>query len=346
MNKCQRVCVMQIKFLLLSLCFVACSGKTDKQNNRDIARVKVAEVTTQSSPRAVRYIGVIEEKTTASLSFMTSGTLSMLSLREGQKVKKGQLIAKLNAPSINQAVIAARAKYEQAQDAFRRMDQVYKAGSLSDVKYVQIKTELQQAKAMYEMAENELQDTYLYAPFSGVVGQTFLSVGESVLPGVPVLTLLHTQDAMAKVSVPAQDILNIQIGDTADLAVNVLPNHPFEGTVAWSGIVSNALSHTYEVMIQIANTDGALLPGMLCDVTLYLDAEKSQIVVPNNAVTLDEHNRKFVWLVQDGKAVRQPVQVGELTDMGVSILDGLQQGDVYVIDGKQRLSVGLAVEIL
>ena len=337
---------MQIKFLLLSLCFVGCSENKDKPAYSDLARVKVAEVTTLSSPRTVHYIGVVEEKNTASLSFMTGGTLSQLSFREGEKVKKGQLLAKLKAPSTEQAVIAARVKYEQAQDAFRRMDQVYKAGSLSDVKYVQIKTELEQAEAMFKMAENELQDTYLYAPFSGVVGQKFMSVGESVLPGVPVLTLLHTQDAMVKIAVPEQDILNIQIGDTADLAVKVLPKHPFVGKVAWCGIVSNALSHTYEVMIQIANKDAALLPGMLCNVTLYLDGQKSQIVLPNNAVTLDEQNRTFVWLVQDGKALRKEVQVGELTNNGVSILKGLQPGDVYVIEGKQRLSVGLGVEVL
>ena len=225
------------------------------------------------------------------------------------------------------------------------MKKVYDAGSLADVKFVEIETSLKQAEAMYEVAKNEVEDTYLLAPFGGVVGQKLVSVGESVLPATPVLTLLQAEDVMVKITVPEQEILKIRQGDNAQLNVNILPGKTFSGEVAWKGIVADAMSHNYEVMIAIKDAPAQLLPGMLCEVSVEIQELDGYIEIPNRAVSLNEKNRTFVWIVDDGKAYRKEVKIGELTPEGVKVIDGLEVGDEYVIEGKQKLSEGLEVEI-
>ncbi len=332
--------------LLLPLCMVACNGKEENQERVELTKVKVEQVAGSDEKPALQYIGVIEERSSAALSFMTSGTIMKIDVREGQLVRKGQLLASLTAPSTLQAEVAAKVKFEQAKDAYDRMKKVYDAGSLAEVKFVEVQTALTQAEAMYEVAKNEVKDSYLYAPFSGVVGEKLASVGEAVLPATPVLTLLQADDVMVKIKVPEQEILKIRQGDNASLNVNILPGKAYVGKVAWTGVVADALSHNYEVMIAIENAPAELLPGMLCEASIEISESGEGVELPNRAVSINEKNRTFVWLVEDDKAIRKEVKIGELTSKGVKVLEGLEIGDEYVIEGSHKLSEGLEVEIL
>lgn len=331
--------------LLLPLCMVACNGKEENQERVELTKVKVEQVVESEEKPTLQYIGVIEERSSAALSFMTSGTIMKIDVREGQLVRKGQLLASLTAPSTLQAEVAAKVKYEQAKDAYDRMKKVYDSGSLADVKFVEVQTALTQAEAMYEVAKNEVEDTYLYAPFSGVVGEKLASVGEAVLPATPVLTLLQADDVMVKIKVPEQEILKIHQGANASLNVNILPGKTYRGKVAWTGVVADALSHNYEVMIAIENAPVKLLPSMLCEASIEIAETGDGVEIPNRAVSLNEKNRTFVWLVEDGKAIRKEVKIGDLTSKGVKVVEGLEIGDEYVIEGSHKLSEGLEVEI-
>ncbi len=331
--------------LLLPLSMVACNSKEEKQQEVELTKVKVEQVERSNETPTLQYIGVIEEKSSAALSFMTSGTIMNINVREGQLVSKGQLLASLSAPSTLQAEVAAKVKYEQAKDAYDRMKKVYDAGSLADVKYIEVQTALKQAEAMYEMAKNEVEDANLYAPFSGVVGEKLASVGEAVLPATPVLTLLQADDVMVKITVPEQEILKIRQGGKVHLNVNILPGKMYNGRVAWTGVVADALSHNYEVMIALEDAPAELLPGMLCEVSVEVEGSGESVEIPNRAVSLNEENRTFVWLIEGGQAYRKEVKIGELTSKGVKVVDGLEIGDEYVIEGNHKLSAGLEVEI-
>ncbi len=330
--------------MLLSLPLIGCASQPEKVE-KEAVKVTVMEVTQSTSQSSMRYVGVVESSSSASMSFLSAGTISEFRVHKGQPVKKGELLVRLTAPSVEQSLLAAKATYEQALDAHTRMKRLYDAGSLPELKYIEVATSLKQAESAYEIAKNEREDLTLYAPFDGVVGEKSASIGEVVLPAQPILTLLQTRDAMVKIAVPEQDRVKISRGDKSRISVAVLGNESFDGEVAWNGIVTDPVSHTYEIMIDVTGSNNRMLPGMLCSVDIILDSPTAQFEIPNRAVSLDDNNRRFVWLVEEGKATRREVELGELTSTGVAVINGLKEGDIYVVDGQHKLSNGLSVEV-
>ncbi len=330
--------------MLLSIPLIGCATQPEK-GVKEAIKVNVQEVKQSTSQSSVRYVGVVEESSSASLSFLSAGTISEFNVNKGQPVKKGQLLVRLTAPSVEQSLLASKATYEQALDAHTRMKRLYDSKSLPELKYIEVVTSLKQAEAAYEIAKNEKADLAIYAPFDGVVGEKSASIGEVVLPAQPILTLLQTKDAMVKIAVPEQDRVKISRGDKARISVGVLGDESFDGEVAWNGIVTDPVSHTYEIMIRVVGSNNRLLPGMLCSVDIVLDTPTAQFEIPNRAVSLDDNNRRFVWLIEGGKSIRREIEVGDLTATGVAVTKGLKEGDIYVVDGQHKLSNGLNVEV-
>ncbi len=330
--------------MLLSLPLIGCAAQPEK-GEKEAVKVNAQEVTQSTSQSLVHYVGVVEESSSASMSFLSAGTISEFYVHKGQPVKKGELLVRLTSPSVEQSLLAAKATYEQALDAHTRMKRLYDSKSLPELKYIEVVTSLKQAEAAYEIAKNEKEDLSLYAPFDGVVGEKSASIGEVVLPAQPILTLLQTKDAMVKIAVPEQDRVKISRGDKARISVAVLGDDTFDSEVAWNGIVTDPVSHTYEIMIKVAGSNNRLLPGMLCSVDIMLDSQTAQFEIPNRAVSLDDNNRRFVWLIEGGKSIRREIEVGDLTATGVAVTKGLKEGDIYVVDGQHKLSNGLSVEV-
>lgn len=328
--------------LLLPL--VGCGAQSQKEGEKESVKVRTEVVSPTTSQVVMHYIGKVKESSSAALSFLSAGTISQYHVQEGEPVKEGDLLVRLTAPSVEQSLVAAKATYEQAADAHTRMKRLYDSRSLSELKYIEAETSLKQAEAAYRIAQNEVRDTYLYAPFDGVVARKSASIGEVILPAQQVLTLLQTEDARVKIAVPEQDRVKISTNDKAQISVAVLGDKLFEGRVAWGGIVTDPLSHTYEVMIDVDSSRGELLPGMLCDVDIILSGNTTQFEIPNRAVSLDDKNKSYVWLIEDGKAIRREVEVGGLTTTGVAITKGLKSGDRYVVDGQHKLSNGVSIE--
>ena len=136
-------------------------------------------------------------------------------------------------------------------------------------------------------------------------------------------------------------------GDQAAMIkVAALGGQCFEGKVTEKGIVANPISHTYEAKIRLENPSGALLPGMVCDVRLSGEESVPAIALPNNAVLIANDGGRFVWKVVDGKAKATPVRTGDLTEQGLFILEGLNEGDIVVIGGYQKISEGMRVRAL
>ena len=172
-----------------------------------------------------------------------------------------------------------------------------------------------------------------------------VEAGENVQPGQPVFSLLRIETVNVKIAVPENEVATL--GDQAAMIkVAALGGQCFEGKVTEKGIVANPISHTYEAKIRLENPSGALLPGMVCDVRLSGEESVPAIALPNNAVLIANDGGRFVWKIVDGEAKATPVRTGDLTEQGLFILEGLNEGDIVVIGGYQKISEGLRVRAL
>lgn len=335
---------------LLGIVFIlsSCSSGKESKDKRQAIPVRTAIVKCNTKVADQDYIGVMEEERSSAISFPINGTIEQLYAAEGQQVNKGALLAELNTSNPASSYAAAKAQLEQAEDAMKRIQMLYDNESVPEVKFIEMKTNLEKATSMEAIAKKNMADSRLTAPFSGTIGQKRVEAGENVAPNQTVFTLLKIDPfVMVKVPVPEKEIGYIQLGQTAVINVSALNDERFEGIVAERGVIADPVSHTYTIKIKVSNTAKKLLPGMVCNVNIHSATEGEKIIVlPNNCIQRSGNKEKYVWCVVDGNAVKKPVQTGRLTSNGVEITSGLQGGEQVVTEGYQGLFDGATIRII
>ncbi|MDR2848059.1 MAG: efflux RND transporter periplasmic adaptor subunit [Bacteroidales bacterium] len=322
-------------------CLSGCRNKKETAAEKVIP-VHLAEVVAENISLGHHYVGTVEEAQSLSLSFSIPGNVDKVLVSEGQKVKKGELLVILNRGNLQNTYDAALSMLHQAQDGYDRLLQLHDKGSLPDIKWVEIQTDLQKAKSTEAIARKNLEDSRLYAPCNGVVSNCAIEPGENVTPNIGILTLMVVDKVNVKMPVPENEISSIRIGQPARVTVPATGDSVFYGKVEGKGVSANPVSHTYEVRINIDNSRWQLMPGMVGKVYLQ-ESDTRRIVVPARTVQLSHDGRHFVWLADGSAAKQQFVQTGDLTVGGVIINEGLQEGDLLITDGYHKVSEGMKI---
>lgn len=340
-----------IVMVLAAMVLQGCSGHSGDGKSADrVVKVSVIQLADENFVAGTRdYVGTIEEGSSVDLGFAAGGRLTKLAVKEGQKVKKGQLLATIDNSTALNSYFAAQATLSQAEDAYNRAKQVYDKGSLPEVKWVEMQTKLDQARSVAAVAGKNVKDCALYAPRAGVVADCMAETGAMVSPLQPVVRIVDMSTMCAKMSVPECDIANIQEGDTAIVTVNALEGRQFVGVITQRDVTADPLSHSYMVKVWLLGKTAELLPGMVCRVTLEKPETSGTpirtIIIPNRAVQLDSKGERYVWLVDDSNRVKQQyVGIGDLSPHGVVVSSGLEIGDRVVTDGTQKVATGTKVE--
>jgi len=323
---------------IMSCCF-SCSGK---RKEKEIKPVKVVvSVVEKSSLSSVRdFVGVIEADKSIPLSFSSAGTVQAVNVKEGEKVSKGQVLASLNSASARNAMEASYSTFLQAEDAYKRMKKLYEQKSIPEIKMVEIETNLQKARSAYEISKKNYNDCLIYAPFSGLIGTKYVEPGVNVGPGTPVLSLLDIKKVKAHISVPEDEISSIGVKDLSTIKVPALKGKEFSGEIFEKHSFGDMFTHAFGVWILLDNKKEELLPGMMCNVKVFLGEHQgdNEIVIPIKAVQENSEGEKFVWKVVGDHAERCKVMLGNVVENSVVITEGLSDGDKVVIEGYQKIS--------
>lgn len=326
-----------------SLALAGCQVKEEKTGGPSPVRVKVMKVALSEQKTSGRFSGTVEEAAGTPLSFSVMGTVNAVSFRLGNRVEKGQLLASLDATSVRSSYDAAKAALVQAEDAYRRMKELHGKGSLPEIKWVEVQSKLQQARSMEEMARKNLKDCKLYAPFSGVIADKSVEVGQNVIPGMAVGKLLGVSRLKVKISMPESEIASVSLHQKAEIVVPALGSRRFSGMVSEKGIMADPFSRSYEVKIDVADAGGDLMPGMVTEVRLAGADGGTAVIVPARIVQLDEKNRSFVWIDNNGVAEKRVISCGDFAGDGVVITSGLKVDDRIIVEGQQKVCNGTKI---
>ena len=349
--------------MLLAATIMLAGCSEQKESTVKAVKVRTLTVEAHQGADAQGYSGTIEEESGTVLSFASVGTLRIVSVGEGQMVRQGQLIATIDETSLQSAYEAALAAKEQALDAEERMRLLHDAGSLPEIKWIEVQTQVRQAVSAEKMAKKALTDTRLYAPFSGYIAEKQAEAGQSVAPGVPIVKLVRIDRVKVSISVPEEEISQIRIGQPLQVRVSALSGKTFEAKVTEKGVTADALSRSYEVKGIISNPQHELLPGMIAEVTTTAEVttaaegdlkspdsrladlkSATTVTLPAEIIQIDADNRPFVWTVVDSKAQRTYVTLGQNIGDNVQIAEGLKASDKVICEGQQKVSNGLEVE--
>ena len=294
-------------------------------------------------PTERNYVGDIGSEQEVSLSFPLGGTLTKVAVKNGDRVVKGQLLAEVDATSATSLHATALATLRQAEDAYRRLEAVHREGGLSEVKWVEMETNLEKARQAEVSARKHMEDCTLRAPFSGVVSCGSPLVGQEMHPGEHFARVLDMQRLRVRFSVPEQEISLINVGDEASAEIPSMGNERLTLRISDKSLSANPLGHTYKVYASIVSGNVKnLLPDMVAKVHMKLNV-LGGIVVPSDCVqTMPEGT--VVWVVKNGRAEHRWIEVGDFVQNGVVVKTGLGAGDTVVIAGQQKLYTGAKVK--
>lgn len=308
-------------------------------------KVIVSPVAKIDGVRDFRLSGTLSAERSTVLSFSVAGTVQEVFVHEGESVRKGQILARLSPRFYQDALGIAKAKADQAEDAFRRLEPMYRNKTLAEVKMVEVETGRKQARLALAIAERNLQDTVLRTPIGGVVARRHAEPGTTATPGLPAITLVQIRTMLATAPIPEIHIAKLKKGALAKVHIPAL-GKTIEGTVHQIGVIADPLTRTYEVKIALPNPSGALRIGMIAEVRLSAGKQRAGLWVPPEAVRVDEAGKPYLFVVsQNQKIIRRQVEVAGFVGEGTALSGGVSQGELVVTSGTPMLAEGLEVRI-
>lgn len=347
--------VIYISLLLLT---VACDNKQPPDQQQVIRPVKTLTITISKDKAEREFPGVIDAAKKADLSFQVSGKLKKILVKDGEKVKKGQVIAQLDDTDYQIKFNGYRADFERAKADFKRGKKLVKEGHISRSDYDKLTSKHRIAQAQLESAQQNLNYTKLKAPFSGHIAKRYVENFEEV-DSKKVITTLHeissflvridvSESVMIKVKNLGQERIQYAIFDE-------IKDKKFPLTFKEAAILSDEESKTFDVIFSMATPeDHTVLPGMT--VRVFLSAtengqQKNKIYLPAYAV-LEDNTGRFVYIAKADENTSQAtihkkiVTTGELKQQGIEILTGIKVGDHVVTAGMSKLTQGLHVRLM
>lgn len=325
--------------LICVVAFVSCQSQQEQKQEPMNVEIMTAEYRNDLSDK--HYVGQVEQQSSTALSFSSMGTLKQVLVREGQHVKKGETLAIMDASSAQSALASAKAQLDQANDALTRMKILHDGNALSDIKWVEAQSNVQQAQAQYDLMKKQVTDCNLVAPCSGIVGSDVKNAGEVAVPSETVLKILNIDKVKVNISMPERELSTLKSSTIAHITCGALPEgeNQFTSESFVKGVQADAMTHTYEVSFWVNNPSCRLLPGMVCNVNLSECNEHNDVIaVPIRCVQQSADGKLFVWIAIDGKAHRQDVTLGETSGNDIVVTSGINKGDNIIIAGYQKVS--------
>lgn len=274
----------------------------------------------------------------------TSGVLLELMAEEGDRVKRGQILARIDPDRPRLEVARTEAAMRKLEANYARSQQLADKRLVSADANEQLRYDLASARAAWEMAKLELSYTNIEAPIDGVIAQRMVKRGNLIQLNSALFRIVDDSRLDAVLNVPERELAILEPGQTVLLRADALPGQVFEGRVDRVSPVIDAGSGTFRVTCAF-DAGQALRPGMFGRIEVIYDQRDDVLTVPRSAL-LEEGGEPAVFVVRDGKAVRTPIEIGYAGSEFVEIRSGLASGDSVVTAGKLAIRDGATVETL
>jgi len=339
--------------LLVCFLFLACTGEEKTVPVQDTRPATTMEVRHQTARTTHTFSGKAENSQTSQLSFRVSGLIEQLPIQVGSRVKKGQIIARLESDDYRLQVNKAQAKLESIQSRykevfqdFKRMRDLLAQEVISQSRFEEAESafksvcaNIEEAKKSLQIARRNLSYTTLKAPTSGIISRVPVEKFQNINSGQPVATFLSGKSIEVVAGVPDKLIYSLNTGQKAKVMFNALPQKNFNATITKISMQSSSIS-TYPVTVVLDNPGSQIRPGMSALVSFYFKSKTPKaIFVPLSAVVHEPYGAKFVWVVapRTRTVQKKEIRTGAVRDKRVEILEGLSAGDKIVVRGAHRL---------
>jgi len=340
--------------LMLSVLVSACGDDEVKafDPTEHVRPVKTYEVTSVKKIDVRTYPGKVRAGKKVDVSFIVSGPLVELNIKEGDYVKQGKLIARIDPASFKHNLSSIEAQLEEATLAYSRAEKLWVAKAISKADYDRAKSAYNVLSSKKRLVAKSLKDTYLSAPFSGYIAKRYVDNYQTVQAGMPIVSVQNIKDIEVVVNVPETLVMNASyIKDFDAYAVFEVPSkqeHKME--IKEIGTEADPVTQTYPVKFSMPSpSDINVLPGMTLAAKIVIKETYKEGVfeVPESAVFSDSSSKTFVWKVsKDMKVAKSEVAIDGMHEDKILVTAGLAEGEEIASAGIQHLSEGMEIKRL
>ena len=327
----------------------ACNnGNEENQNDEDEKLVIPVEVSNVSRGNISAYYAntaTLEAEQEATIVSKVRGIVREIYVEEGEEVKAGQVIAKIEDDQYRIEAARAKATLDRLKNDFDRNKELYEKNLIAAEAYQNSQYEYESQKAAYELAQLNLEHTSIKSPIGGVISERFVKVGNMIGTDQQVYRVTDFNPLQAILHVPEHEMAKIRKDQRAELRVDALPNQTFAGHVERISPVVDASTGTFKVTVYVDETKGMLRPGMFGRVKIVYDTRENTRMIPKSAV-MSEDLAQSVYVIRDSLAFKKAIKTGYTNGVNVEVIEGLEDGEMVVTIGQGSLQDSTKVNVI
>jgi membrane fusion protein (multidrug efflux system) len=307
--------------------------------------VEVVQLAPQRVVEELQAVGTMRANQSVVLRPEVTGRVAAIGFRDGQYVKKGQLLVGLDA-ALNEAEVAqARAELALANANLKRTADLASKNFVSSSAQDTAESNVTVLEARLQLAQARLAKMRIVAPFDGVVGLRAISIGDVVKDGTDLVNVEDIGRLKVDFRLPERTFTQLKVGQAVEVTTDAVPGALYKGRVDAINPRIESGGRSLEVRAELPNTDGKLRPGMFARVRVIVGDRAEALLVPEEAI-VPQGDNFFVFRVVDDKAQRVPVKLGVRRDGQVELLDNVKPGDRVVTAGMRVQRDGQPVRVL
>ena len=280
------------------------------------------------------------------------GTLEKVFVSEGQKVKKGQLLAEINDSGLNEQYEQMVIQAEFAKENFERTQRLWDNNIGSEMQYLKSKTDYEASKKMVDQMKDRLSKTKIYAPFDGEIDEIISNVGSNLIPGVSQILRLVNLDIIYAESFVSEKYISF-IGEGTEAIVQIpLLNMEYTSSVNQTGNFINPSNRTFRIEVPVENFDNRIKQNLDAKIKINIYKKDDAIVIPLRIVREDALGKNFVYVMsEDNKegvylTSKQFITLGNKSEDKVEVTEGLALGDIVVLEGAYSVEDSQRVKLI
>ena len=317
--------------------------KIEAEDPTEKSRSLVTVIPTERSEfkHYVAIQGSVESDEMAAVTTEMPGRLTMQKLEEGDRVRKGELVAKVDMEQLDKQIAELQTQLTLATDVYNRQKRLWDQNIGTELQFLEAKTRKESLEKSLETIRFNQSKANIYAPISGTVQMVNLKVGELASPGLPIAQIMDTRDVKVVAAVPEKYLSAVKRGDVVQVHFPALDKE-VDARVSRIGNTINPSNRTFEVEVELDNRNGELKPNLLAEMRINDETLEDVVTVPVPLVQQEVSGRNFVYVVAEGTdgpfAKKAYVTTGDSYDGRIVITEGLDGTEQLIDQGARGLA--------
>jgi membrane fusion protein, multidrug efflux system len=319
-------------------------GDSEDEEEVEAIPVELVEVTRRDVPSYLSATASLEAEKQVEIHCKAAGQLQKLLVEEGDYVREGQALCRLDGAVQRVAVEEAGLRAQSAERVFRRSEAMYKVQDISEQEFQEVKFRYDEALAQQQAAEIALEHCSVLAPFSGIIAERFVDLGQNLILGSRIFSIVDADPLLARIFLPEKEAVHIAPGQDVVISPSTHPDLELSGEVLRISPIVDTRTGTVKVTCQIPG-DSELRPGSFVRVLVQTDLHPDVLVIPKRAL-VPEGGENYVFKAVADSVIKIGIETGYSNGRYTEVVEGLELGDKVVTVGTGSLKMGTKIQAL